>query len=87
MMQDPQRRAQEQNSPKTSPRGSRSPGYPRQDSTGTLKTTISLGKNPVIVHTGPFYLLKELPGWMKILKCSPSEGESKTDAKFSTNAA
>lgn len=35
---------------------------PRQDSTGTLKTTISLGKTPSIVHTGPFYLHKELPG-------------------------
>ena len=62
-----ERRGTEQSSPKTSPRGSRSPGYPRQDSTGTLKTTISLGKNPVIVHTGPFYLLKELPGNEKFL--------------------
>jgi len=50
----------EQYSPKSSPRGSsRSPVVPRQDSTGTLKTTISLGKNPSIVHTGPFYLIKE----------------------------
>nr|CAG4644297.1 EOG090X0DK3 [Lepidurus arcticus] len=48
-------------SPKSSPRGSRSPVVPRQDSSGTLKTTISLGKNPSIVHTGPFYLLKDLP--------------------------
>lgn len=47
-------------SPKSSPaRGSRSPSVvPRQDSTGTLKTTISLGKTPTIVHSGPFYLLK-----------------------------
>nr|CAG4645810.1 EOG090X0DK3 [Lynceus sp. MCZ IZ 141354] len=50
------------NSPKSSPRGNRSPVVPRQDSSGTLKTTISLGKNPSIVYTGPFYLLKELPG-------------------------
>ncbi|CAG0902377.1 unnamed protein product [Cyprideis torosa] len=46
-------------SPKASPRGSRSPQVPRQDSTGTLRTTISLGKNPSIVQ--PFYLMKELP--------------------------
>ncbi|CAL8115574.1 unnamed protein product [Orchesella dallaii] len=51
----------EQYSPKSSPRGSRSPVVPRQDSTGTLKATISLGKNPSIVHTGPFYLIKEPP--------------------------
>jgi mediator of RNA polymerase II transcription subunit 19 len=31
------------------------------DSSGTLKTTISLGKNPSIVHSGPFYLMKEPP--------------------------
>jgi mediator of RNA polymerase II transcription subunit 19 len=41
-------------SPKSSPRR-------LQDSSGTLKTKISLGKNPTIVHSGPFYLLKELP--------------------------
>uniref|UniRef100_U5EJQ7 Mediator of RNA polymerase II transcription subunit 19 n=1 Tax=Corethrella appendiculata TaxID=1370023 RepID=U5EJQ7_9DIPT len=34
----------------------------RQDSSGTLKTTISLGKNPSILHSGPFYLMKEPPG-------------------------
>nr|CAG4643497.1 EOG090X0DK3 [Ilyocryptus agilis] len=51
----------EPNSPRSSPRGNRSPVVPRQDSTGTLKTTISLGKTPTIVHTGPFYLHKELP--------------------------
>ena len=55
-------RRSEQNSPKSSPRGSRSPAVPRQDSTGTLRTTISLGKNPAVIHTGPFYLLKEPPG-------------------------
>ncbi|XP_041347620.1 mediator of RNA polymerase II transcription subunit 19-like isoform X3 [Gigantopelta aegis] len=62
-MADPLRRP-EQISPKSSPRdrGSRSPAYvPRQDSTGTLKTTISLGKVPSVIHTGPFYLLKDVP--------------------------
>jgi len=54
-------RRPEQCSPKSSPRGNRSPVVPRQDSTGTLKTTISLGKTPVIVHSGPFYLMKEPP--------------------------
>ena len=33
----------------------------RQDSSGTLKTTISLGRTPTIVHSGPFYLMKEPP--------------------------
>ena len=55
-------RRPEQNSPKSSPRGSRSPAYPRQDSTGTLKATITLGKNPSVIHSGPFYLMKEPPG-------------------------
>lgn len=41
-------------SPKSSPRRV-------QDSSGTLKTKISLGKNPTIVHSGPFYLVKEPP--------------------------
>lgn len=41
-------------SPKSSPRR-------LQDSSGTLKTKISLGKNPTIVHSGPFYLVKEPP--------------------------
>jgi len=54
-------RRPESYSPKSSPRGSRSPVVPRQDSTGTLKTTISLGKTPAIVHSGPFYLMKEPP--------------------------
>ena len=61
MMND-QFRKVEPYSPKSSPRGSRSPVVSRQDSTGTLKTTISLGKNPSIVHSGPFYLMKEPPG-------------------------
>ncbi|XP_046556820.1 mediator of RNA polymerase II transcription subunit 19-like [Haliotis rubra] len=62
MMADPLRRP-DQVSPKSSPRdrGSRSPAYPRQDSTGTLKTTISLGKIPSVIHTGPFYLMKDVP--------------------------
>lgn len=33
----------------------------RQDSSGMLKTTISLGRTPAIVHSGPFYLMKEPP--------------------------
>ncbi|GAB1601189.1 mediator of RNA polymerase II transcription subunit 19-like [Argonauta hians] len=48
-------------SPKSSPRGSRSPAHPRTDSTGTLKTTISLGKVPSVIHSGPFYLMKDVP--------------------------
>ncbi|KAL5017331.1 hypothetical protein ScPMuIL_006920 [Solemya velum] len=59
-MNEPVRRP-EQSSPKSSPRGSRSPAYPRADSTGTLKTTISLGKVPSVIHTGPFYLIKDIP--------------------------
>lgn len=58
-----------QSSPRSSPRdrGSRSPAYPRQDSlgtSGTLKTTISLapGKTPAVIHTGSFYLVKDIPG-------------------------
>ena len=48
-------------SPKASPRGNRSPLVNnRQDTTGTLKTTICLGKTPTIVHRGPFYLMKDL---------------------------
>lgn len=49
-------------SPKSSPRGSRSPmatpNLSRNDSTGTLKMTISAGKHPAVVHSGPFYLMK-----------------------------
>lgn len=55
-----------QSSPRSSPRerGSRSPAYPRQDSTGTLKATISLipGKNPSVTQTGTFYLIRDTPG-------------------------
>ncbi|XP_022653007.1 mediator of RNA polymerase II transcription subunit 19-like isoform X2 [Varroa jacobsoni] len=49
-------------SPRSSPRGNRSPVVSRPDSSGTLKTTISLRSTPAIVHSshsGPFYLLKE----------------------------
>lgn len=62
MMHVDQFRKMETYSPKSSPRGGRSPIVSRQDSSGTLKTTISLGKNPSIVHSGPFYLMKEPPG-------------------------
>ncbi|XP_030385564.1 mediator of RNA polymerase II transcription subunit 19 isoform X2 [Scaptodrosophila lebanonensis] len=48
-------------SPKSSPHGGRSPVVARQDSSGTLKTTISLGKTPTIIQTGPFYSMKEPP--------------------------
>ncbi|KAF6204385.1 hypothetical protein GE061_002726 [Apolygus lucorum] len=61
MMGDGFRTKVEPYSPKSSPRGARSPVVSRQDSTGTLKTTISLGKHPSIVHSGPFYLMKEPP--------------------------
>lgn len=44
-----------------SPKSSSSSPRRLQDSSGTLKTKISLGKNPTIVHSGPFYLLKEAP--------------------------
>ncbi|XP_061188511.1 mediator of RNA polymerase II transcription subunit 19-like isoform X1 [Saccostrea echinata] len=53
-------RRPEQVSPKSSPRGSRSPAYPRADSSGTLKTTISLGRVPSVIHSGPFYLVKDI---------------------------
>lgn len=56
------RKMESYSSPKSSPRGGRSPVVSRQDSSGTLKTTISLGKNPTIVHSGPFYLMKEPSG-------------------------
>lgn len=66
MMMDNQFRKVEQYSPKSSPRGARSPVVSRQDSSGTLKTTILLGKNPSIVPSGPFYLMKEPPGMFSI---------------------
>jgi len=64
-MNDMIRRPAEQFSPKSSPRGSRSPVVPRQDSSGTLKATISLGKTPAItlVQHGPFYLTKDIPSY------------------------
>lgn len=43
----------------------------RQDSSGTLKTTISLGRTPAIVHSGPFYLMREPP--------EPSESTGSTN--------
>lgn len=55
-------RKMESYSPKSSPHGGRSPVVSRQDSSGTLKATISLGKNPTIVPSGPFYSMKEPPG-------------------------
>lgn len=60
-------RKMETYSPKSSPRGGRSPIVSRQDSSGTLKMNISLGKIPSIVHSGPFYLMKDPPGMFKIL--------------------
>lgn len=63
----------EYGSPKMSPRahpdrGSRSPAVARNEpsSTGTLKLNISLGKNPSVIHSGPFYLLKEPPEQEKV---------------------
>uniref|UniRef100_A0A6A7FUB2 Mediator of RNA polymerase II transcription subunit 19 n=1 Tax=Hirondellea gigas TaxID=1518452 RepID=A0A6A7FUB2_9CRUS len=57
-------------SPKSSPRGSRSPmaapSLPRHDSTGTLKMTISAGKHPAVVNSGPFYLMKEPAAEMEL---------------------
>ena len=60
--------------PKMSPRGgipdrgSRSPAVARNEpsSTGTLKLNISLGKNPSVIHSGPFYSLKEPPEQEKV---------------------
>lgn len=70
MMHADQFRKVETYSPKSSPRGGRSPIVSRQDSSGTLKTTISLGKHPSIVHSGPFYLMKEPPGMIHLsIKC------------------
>lgn len=62
MMHADQFRKMETYSPKSSPRGGRSPIVSRQDSSGTLKMNISLGKIPSIVHSGPFYLMKDPPG-------------------------
>lgn len=49
-------------SPKSSPRDGRTSSTTRQDSSGTLKINISLGKIPAIVQHGSFYLLKPTPG-------------------------
>lgn len=61
-MNDLTRKVDASFSPKSSPRGSRSPManqmLSRNDSTGTLKMTISAGKHPAVVHSGPFYLMK-----------------------------
>lgn len=70
MMIGDQFRKVESYSPKSSPRGGRSPVVSRQDSSGTLKTTISLGRNPSIVNSGPFYLMKEPPGILLFLVLS-----------------
>lgn len=51
---DPFTKTNQTFSPKSSPRR-------LADSSGMLKTKISLGKNPTIVHSGPFYLVKEPP--------------------------
>ncbi|XP_064612919.1 mediator of RNA polymerase II transcription subunit 19-like [Liolophura sinensis] len=60
-------RRPDQTSPKSSPRGgSRSPAYPRTDTTGTLRTTISLGKVPSVIPRGPFYLMKDPPDHAEI---------------------
>lgn len=70
MISDSSRRNGEQCSPKSSPRAARSPlvqGANRQDTTGTLKTTISLGKTPSILNSGPFYLMKEPLGKCVVL--------------------
>ncbi|XP_037934257.1 mediator of RNA polymerase II transcription subunit 19-like [Teleopsis dalmanni] len=62
LMGDQFRKMDSTYSPKSSPHGGRSPVVSRQDSSGTLKTTISLGKTPTIIHTGPFYSMREPPG-------------------------
>lgn len=67
-MNEPIRRP-EQGSPRSSPRGSRSPAYPRTDSSGTLKTTISLGRVPSVIHSGPFYLVKDIGPARTLLNC------------------
>lgn len=62
VMGEPFRKMESNYSPKSSPHGGRSPVVSRQDSSGTLKATISLGKTPTIIQTGPFYSMKEPPG-------------------------
>ena len=75
--------------PKMSPRGglpdrgSRSPAVARNEpsSTGTLKLNISLGKNPSVIHSGPFYCLKEPPEQEKLT------GESNLIAEYNLEHA
>lgn len=67
MMTTDQFRKDMSSSPRGGGVGGRSPVVSRQDSSGTLKTTISLGKNPSIVHSGPFYLIREPPGNFKTI--------------------
>lgn len=52
----------DQFSPKTSPRGSRSPsvmGGHGQAEGVNLKLSISLGQKPTIIQKGPFYLMRQ----------------------------
>ncbi len=55
----------EQYSPKTSPRGARSPSVSGgmtpggQMEGGNLKLSIALGQKPTIIQKGPFYLMKQ----------------------------
>ena len=55
----------EQYSPKTSPRGARSPSVSSgmnlggQMEGGNLKLSIALGQKPTIIQKGPFYLMKQ----------------------------
>jgi len=75
--------------PKMSPRGgipdrgSRSPAVARNEpsSSGTLKLNISLGKNPSVIHSGPFYCLKEPPEQEKLT------GESNLIAEYNLEHA
>lgn len=73
MLGNPDYGSRDATPPKMSPRGipdrgSRSPAVARNEpsSTGTLKLNISLGKNPSVIHSGPFYLLKEPPEQEKV---------------------
>ncbi len=56
----------DQYSPKTSPRGARSPSVSGgmtpgggQMEGGNLKLSIALGQKPTIIQKGPFYLMKQ----------------------------
>ncbi|KAA0200157.1 hypothetical protein HAZT_HAZT010414 [Hyalella azteca] len=78
-------------SPKSSPRGSRSPmaapaSLPRHDSTGTLKMTISAGKHPAVVNSGPFYLMKVTIASMTHYNCAMlQEPAAETELTGATN--